>query len=125
LALDKLGKKEAVRAKAASPAGKPAPALGRAAENVSRAPAALPPPPAPAPQVQKHNGPWAQAPQAAARSDEAGASTRAAEELPERAPLADAERDAAEGKVEREQRQEARRGLSGSTATFAQAPTEE
>ena len=123
-ALDQLGKKEEVRAKAASPAGKPAPALGRAAENVSRAPAAPPPPP-PAPQVQKHNGPWAQAPQAAARSDEAGASSRVEEELPARAPRADAPRDAAEGKVEREERQEARRGLCGSTATFAQTPTEE
>jgi Putative zinc-finger len=124
-ALDKLGAKDAVRAKAASPAGKPEPARGRAAENDSRVPAAPPPPPAPAPQVQKHNGPWAQVPQAAARSDEAGASTRVEEELPVRAPLADAPRDAAEGKVEREQREQARRGLSGSTATFAQAPTEE
>jgi hypothetical protein len=88
----------------------------RAAEN-----AAAPPPPAA--QIQKHSGPWAQAPAGApapapeplATSDESMAEARAPREI--QLPAG------AEAKAEREQ--DRRRGVSGSVLTFAQAPTEE
>jgi len=119
-ARERVLSKESVRTKAAPPAPAPPPVLlERATENAARAPAAPPPP---APQIQKHNGPWAQAPQSAARAEEAGAEKVPVEEAAAGAPK-DAQRDAAsEGKAEPNQ---ARRGLTNSVPTFAEAPTEE
>lgn len=118
---------------------KPAPYEARAAENAAAPPPAAAAPPA---QVQKHGGPWAQAPSGApapprlATSDEsqkpqaARAAARPDEARPETAQMEEAratreiQRQAgAEVKGEREQ--DRRSGLAGSIMTFAQAPTEE
>jgi hypothetical protein len=120
---------------AAAPAAPtPVPLERRAAENAAAAPPATP-------QLQKHGGPWAQAPAgapapppraasdesqrpqaapAAARPDSARSETAQLDEA--RAPK-QIEGQAAEIKAEREQ--DRRGGLAGGVATFAQAPTEE
>jgi anti-sigma factor RsiW len=92
----------------------PAPFEPRAAENAAAAPPA-------SAQVQKHVGPWAQAPAGAPAPDSARSETAPMEEG--RAPKQVQGQADAEAKAEREQ--DRRPGLTDAVATFARAPSEE